>query len=81
MVINLQLINTAALVRIIFQFMCTYTNKLIDINECRDGTHACYSDDHCTNTDGSYTCSCPQGYEVGSDGQSCNGMKQTYDRT
>ena len=54
--------------------MCTYINKSIDTNECTNGTHACYSDDHCTNTPGSYTCSCPQGYEVGSDGHSCNGM-------
>lgn len=55
--------------------LCVHTLiQLIDINECTNGTHACYSDDHCTNTPGSYTCSCPQGYEVGSDGHSCNGM-------
>ena len=48
--------------------------KLLDINECTDGTHACYSGDHCTNTPGNYTCSCPHGYEIGSDGHSCNGI-------
>ena len=72
---DLLLINTAALVSVIFLLFVHILIKLIDINECTNGTHACYSDDHCNNTDGSYTCSCPQGYEVGSDGHSCNGMK------
>ena len=61
--------------------MYIFLIKLIDINECTNGTHACYSDDHCTNTNGSYTCSCPQGYKLGSDGHSCNGTKQSYDIT
>ena len=61
--------------------MYIFLIKLTDINECTNGTHACYSDDHCTNTNGSYTCSCPQGYKLGSDGHSCNGTKQSYDIT
>ena len=62
--------------------LCVYILiKLIDIDECTDGTHACYSDDHCTNTPGSYVCSCPQGYKIGLDGQTCNGMKWSFDRT
>ena len=47
-------------------YICT------DVDECSDGTHNC--DQVCTNTNGSYTCSCNSGFTLGSDGQSCTGM-------
>jgi len=33
-----------------------------DINECSDYTHECPRNADCTNTDGSYTCGCADGY-------------------
>ena len=43
----------------------------IDINECTERTHACAQ--VCTNTVGSYTCSCGSGYRLASNGLGCNG--------
>lgn len=42
-----------------------------DINECATYNGAC--DHFCTNTDGSYTCSCSSGYQLESDGHNCTG--------
>ena len=42
---------------------------LLDINECNSITDDCH---HCTNTNGSYICTCDEGYElIGKD--FCNG--------
>ena len=35
----------------------------VDHNECTTGTHHCAFKGLCTNTNGSYTCSCPSGYK------------------
>ena len=43
-----------------------------DIDECSEGTHNC--DQVCTNTEGSFTCSCNSGYTLLSNGRSCIGM-------
>ena len=43
-----------------------------DINECDDGTASCDVNAQCTNTDGSYNCSCSSGYS--GDGMTCTGM-------
>ena len=40
-----------------------------DIDECRLGTHQCAQ--NCSNTVGSYTCSCRTGYRLSNDGQTC----------
>ena len=40
-----------------------------DIDECLAGTDNC--NQVCTNTDGSFTCSCHDGYELQSNGHSC----------
>ena len=40
-----------------------------DIDECLAGTDNC--NQVCTNTDGSFTCSCNDGYELQSNGHSC----------
>ena len=42
-----------------------------DINECEDGTESCAENAECTNTQGSYSCSCSPGYT--GDGTICNG--------
>lgn len=42
-----------------------------DVNECTATNNTC---DHvCTNTEGSYICSCRPGYFLDSDGKSCRG--------
>ena len=43
----------------------------IDINECASDNGGC--DHTCTNTKGSYYCTCKSGYELHSDEHSCNG--------
>lgn len=46
-----------------------------DINECNENIDAC---DHlCSNTVGSYTCSCRSGYRLASNGLTCNGITVT----
>ena len=47
----------------------------IDINECSEGTAGCAH--VCTDTIGSYICSCDQGYHLDSEGQTCNGKSKT----
>ena len=43
-----------------------------DIAECSDGTNSC--EQLCNNRQGSYECSCLEGYELDSDGFSCRGI-------
>ena len=45
---------------------------MIDIDECGLGTHQCAQD--CSDTVGSYTCSCRTGYTLNADGRHCDGM-------
>ena len=40
-----------------------------DVNECTRGTDRCHNNANCTNTQGSYTCTCKIGYS--GDGLSC----------
>ena len=42
-----------------------------DIDECARNLSRCDENAECTNTDGSYNCSCNNGYE--GDGFNCNG--------
>ena len=42
---------------------------IVDINECTEGTDGCSQT--CTNTVGSYECSCGVGYRLASDRHSC----------
>ena len=46
--------------------------SLKDINECTEDTHSCDGNASCTNTIGSYNCTCNFGYE--GDGLNCTGM-------
>ena len=43
----------------------------LDIDECAESTDRCSQT--CTNTQGSYTCSCVNGYTLQSDTISCKG--------
>ena len=47
----------------------------IDINECSDGSSNCTTDSTCLNTQGSYSCICPEGYsgDGRQDGDGCRG--------
>ena len=56
-----------------FLFVCSFCLiSLSDINECSLNTDHCAQ--HCTNTVGSYYCSCRTGYRLSSNGRSCSGM-------
>ena len=44
-----------------------------DIDECEQGLDGC--DHNCTNTVGSYICTCMDGYELESDNHNCTGMQ------
>ena len=48
--------------------MVTFT----DIDECKEGTHTCHSNAACTNTVGSFSCTCNTGHT--GDGGTCTGM-------
>ena len=45
--------------------------SLVDIDECQEESDNCSQ--ICLNNDGSYTCDCNVGYELGSDQQTCSG--------
>ena len=47
--------------------MCTALHA--DINECENGDNNCSENSNCTNTEGSFTCSCNPGYT--GDGVNC----------
>ena len=49
---------------------CNYYR--VDIDECEENTDGC--EYNCTNTMGSFICTCPDGFEVGSDDRSCVGI-------
>ena len=58
-------------------YTCT---AILDTDECVLATlHSC--SDICTNTDGSYTCSCNTGYRLDSNGYTCNGQYMDHDVT
>ena len=44
----------------------------IDVNECDEGTDECHSNATCSNTVGSYDCTCVLGYS--GDGFNCTSM-------
>ena len=49
----------------------SYVVLFVDINECDDAT-ACHDSATCTNTEGSYSCACNEGYT--GNGRVCIGM-------
>lgn len=50
--------------------------SLTDVNECLATPSPC--DQGCTNTVGSYQCSCNDGYVLHENGRSCNGMSYLW---
>ena len=46
--------------------------NIIDIDECIEDTDACAQ--NCTNSIGSYTCSCVSGYRLANNRLGCNGQ-------
>ena len=53
-------------------------HTLTDINECSEGSDTCDENANCTNTDGSYNCSCKTGYT--GDGRNCSGSFIPFDQ-
>ena len=49
---------------------CILTTLYTDINECGTGNGGC--DQHCTNTKGSYNCSCDDGYVLADNELDCD---------
>ena len=54
----------------ISNYIVTISSKP-DINECDEGNGGC--SDYCDNTQGSFECSCDDGYELESDRRNCVG--------
>ena len=57
---------------ILFYFNLLLPMYALDVDECKDDNHVCDVNANCTNTYGSYNCSCKEGYT--GDGRSCSGI-------
>ena len=54
-----------------------YTSlTLLDIDECSKGSHDCDGNANCTNTNGSHSCTCKEGYT--GKGESCQGKLDRF---
>ena len=56
---------------IVFVYLMNCLIQPVDVNECELGTHICNSSANCTDTDGSFNCTCREGFE--GDGFNCTG--------
>ena len=52
-------------------FIISSTLYFSDVNECQSDIDSCSHS--CYNNDGSYTCGCPVGYFLSTDGYKCEG--------
>ena len=73
LVICWELITKHAMVSLVLTLIRDYSSILcsLDIDECSTNKGNCSQ--ICTNTDGSYVCSCQSGYLLGADRKTCNG--------
>ena len=51
-----------------------FTIMSLDVNECMNSSNLCHSNANCINSDGSYVCTCMNGYT--GDGFYCAGISQ-----
>lgn len=58
---------------VIIYIYCVCNNIILDILECADGNNG-GCEHNCTNTIGSFICSCREGYILSSDQRTCDGM-------
>ena len=68
-------IPITALSKITYLQYCPSMHLFPDINECLSNNGNCFQT--CSNTNGSYICSCQHGYAFHFDNRSCNGMSST----
>ena len=54
-----------------FRWLGKNCSLFLDIDECTDSTHNCDTQATCTNSVGSFTCTCNDGYS--GDGTNCTG--------
>ena len=55
--------------------MCCKINFFaLDVDECSDGSHNCNANAICTNSEGSFTCTCNSGYS--GNGLNCEGKSR-----
>ena len=55
----------------LFLFIFLSMHMILDIDECLTNNGGCRH--NCQNSEGSFTCSCNYGYQLNSDGYSCEG--------
>ena len=65
MALTVTVLNVHILMKFNYEAFCT------DLDECLLSIHQC--DTNCENTEGSYVCSCGEGYELDTDGYTCIG--------
>ena len=52
---------------------------LIDIDECQNVVHSCGNNSDCVNIEGSYSCTCPAGYQWNE--ETCQGVASSLSYT
>ena len=56
--------------------LCLFVLPHLDIDECSADSNPCDENADCTNTDGSYSCTCKEGFD--GNGITCKGMQVNY---
>lgn len=56
-------------------FLLSVSVVFLDIDECVANTHDCAAEADCKNTEGSFICTCHDGYQ--GDGKTCQGAEIT----